>query len=66
MVGAVNEHWVDKAEREGRSIIYNTNYIRMSASIILWLNKWKNEMLGYTRSIHEDNIIHQEKNEQVL
>lgn len=66
--GAVNEHWLDKALRQKKPLyaVGQQHGARMSAEVILWLVNWKNEMLGIKRSIYEETLIYEEKNEQVL
>ena len=64
--GGINEHWLDRAIRNGERIIYDGNKVRMTADVIVWLQQWKNDMLGVKRSIAEESLIYEEKNEQMV
>ena len=65
--GAVCEHWVDKWLKTHAALPPLTgNNVRLSADVILWLQDWKNEMLGVKRSIYEETLIYDEKNEQMV
>lgn len=66
--GGINEHWLDKALRE-KKLLYAVGQqhgARMSAEVILWLVNWKNDMLGIKRGLYEENLIAEERNEQVI
>lgn len=64
----MTEHWIDRRRREGKPInlIGFVNPPRMSAQVILKLVNWRNEMNGIKRSLFEEDLIYQEKNEQIV
>ncbi len=62
----MTEHWLTKRLREHKPINDVENYPRISAITMLKLIQWRNSMLGIKRSLHEEQLIFEEKNEQVL
>lgn len=61
----MNMHWLDQIRLGYRKPTQDfINKPRISAEDILKLIKWKNEMLGIKRSLHEESIIAEERNEQ--
>lgn len=59
-------HWLDERIKQGKSTVLFGNTIRMSAETILRLTELKNKLLGVRRSLHEESLIHTEKNEQAV
>lgn len=64
----MTENWLTKALREHRplNLAGHINRPRISAETILKMVTYKNNLLGIKRSLHEESLISEEKNEQVI
>lgn len=66
IIGATTEHWMDKRLRLHKPINYPTNLIRISAEDLLTLHQYKNELLGYSKSMVDASAESKVEQEEYL